>query len=163
VVAGPGRAAIALANDTATEVGTDVGDVLVASTDAACPVPADRRIRSAQDASALAPGYRRSGVAVVAVDVAAGGGSQAWAAEVIGALRPTLVLGIIDAVHKTEDMAAWIDAIGGVDAVVIENPDATVSPASVLALPVPVARLGHQPASPGIWVSAILDRVGACG
>ncbi len=119
-------------------------------------------VRSAEDAAELAPGWRRLGPAVVVIDAPVTGPERSWATHLIAALRPTAVWGVVDATAKAEDIAAWAEALGGIDALALENLEATVSPASALGVGIPVARIDGQPATAARWVAAIVDRMAPC-
>ncbi|HXQ62735.1 MAG TPA: hypothetical protein VN796_10400, partial [Acidimicrobiales bacterium] len=69
---------------------------------------------------------------------------------------------VVDATAKAEDVAAWAEALGGIDALALENLEATVSPASALGVGIPVARIDGQPATAARWVAAIVDRMAPC-
>lgn len=162
LVVGPGGRAGDEAVRLAAEVGTDPAEVVFA-TDRR-PVwatPEELLVRSAGDATSLAPTMRADAVGIVAVDAPSGSKSATllWARRVIDAFDPTHVVAIADAMHKSEDVAAWIAAIGGVDAIVVDNVDTTASPARLTELGLPVSRLGDQPATPARWAATILDRV----
>lgn len=162
VVAGPGRRAATEASRIAGEVGADPGSVAYASENRPrFPVPEELRIQTAEDAMELAPGHRRGRIGVVAVDVPVGSASSAWARHIIHALRPTLVVGVVDAMHKSEDIDAWVRDLDGVDTLIVDNIENTTSPARVLDLELPVTRLGEQAANPSRWAAAVLDRVPA--
>ena len=83
-------------------------------------------------------------------------------AHLIASLRPTAVWGLVDATCKAEDIAAWADALGGIDALALENLDATVSPAAALGAGIPVVRLDGRPASAARWTATIVDRMIRC-
>lgn len=160
VVAGPGPRAAAEASRIAGEVGADPGGVAFASQrPSRWPVPEDLRIRTAEDAMELAPGHRRGRIGVVAVDAPVGSASSAWARHVIHALRPTLVVGVVDAMYKNEDIDCWVRDLDGVDTLIVDNADSTTSPARVLDLELPVTRVGDQAASPARWAATVLDRI----
>ena len=161
VVIGPGRRASAEAARIAGEIGTDPAGVAFATERRPMrPTPEELLIHSADDALELAPGHRRGRVGMVAVDAAVGT-PAAWARHVVDALRPTQVVAVVDAMHKSEDIADWIEAVGGVDALIVDNVAATVSPARILELGVPVSRLGDAPSTPARWVAALSDRMHA--
>lgn len=164
VVVGAGSAARRLAAALATEIGIDAAEVPFASRHdgAHAVVTGKLLVRSAEDAAELAPGWRRSQAAVVVVDAAVTGSARSWATHLIAALRPTAVWGVVDSTAKTEDIAAWAEALGGVDALALENLDATVSPASCLGAGIPVARIDGQPATATRWAAAIVDRMAPC-
>lgn len=162
VVVGPGRRAAAEATRIASEVGADPAGVAFAcERRPVWPTTEELVIHSAEDAMELAPGHRRGRIGVVAVDTPVGASSTVWARHIIHALRPTLVVGVVDAMYKNEDIDSWVRALDGVDALVVDNTDVTTSPARVLDLEVPVSRLGEQPASAARWTATILDCVEA--
>ena len=164
VVVGAGAPARRLAAALAGEVGIDPTEVPFCSRDggASALVTGRLLVRSAEDAAELAPGWRRSRPAVVVVDAPVTGSPRSWATHLIAALRPTAVWGVVESTAKTEDIHAWAGALGGIDALALENLEATVSPASALAAGIPVARIDGQPATAARWVAAIVDRVTPC-
>jgi hypothetical protein len=164
VVVGAGPRAQALAEVLSTEVGSDPAEVPYASIDAAAAAAGHDRllVGTAEDAAELAPGWRRGRVAVVAVDAALSGNHRSWAAHVIAALRPTAVWGVVDATCKAEDVRAWGEDLGGIDAVALENVDATVSPTAALGSGIPVVRLDGRPASAARWTATVVDRIDRC-
>jgi hypothetical protein len=164
VVVGAGAPARRLAAALAGEVGIDPTEVPFCSRDggASALVTGRLLVRSAEDAAELAPGWRRSRPAVVVVDAAVTGSPRSWATHLIASLRPTAVWGVVESTAKTEDIHAWAEALGGIDALALENLEATVSPASALAVGIPVARIDGQPATAARWVAAIVDRVTPC-
>jgi hypothetical protein len=164
VVVGAGSPARRLAASVAGEIGVDPAAIPFASLDASAyaVVTGPLLVRSAEEGAERAPGWRRSQAAVVVVDAGVTGPDRTWAAHLIASLRPTAVWGVVDATSKTEDIVAWADALGGIDALALENIDATVSPASALALGLPVARLDGQMATATRWAATIVDRVGPC-
>jgi hypothetical protein len=84
-----------------------------------------------------------------------------WAASMLDALEPTAVWGVVGADRKTEDVEAWAEGLGGLDALALEHLDATVSPASLLQLGIPVARLEGQKATPALWAVMLAERIAA--
>jgi len=161
VVVGPGAVARRLAGALADEMGSDPTAVAYASCrpDAYAVATGSLLVRSAEEAAERAPGWRRGRPAVVAVDVALTDPGRAWAAHLIAALRPTAVWAVVEATAKTEDIVDYADALGGVDAVALENCDATVSPAALLTTTLAVARLDGQPATALRWAATVVDRV----
>jgi hypothetical protein len=164
VVVGDGTPARRLAAALAGEMGTDPAVVPFASLDTQAHMVATGPllVRSAEDAAVRGPGWRRSQPAVVVVDASVTGTDRSWATHLISALRPTAVWGVVDATAKTEDIAAWTEDLGGVDALALEHLDATVSPAAVLSLGAPVARIDGQPATAARWVATVVDRIKPC-
>ncbi len=90
---------------------------------------------------------------MVVVEAAVTNGGRSWATHLIAALRPTAVWGVVDSTSKTEDVAAWAEALGGLDALALENTDATVSPAAALGAGIAVARIDGQPATAARWAA----------
>jgi hypothetical protein len=161
VVVGDPLRARELAQAIAGEIGADSGDVPFASLDPDAEAQVGERllVRSVEEAAELAPGWRRSQAVVVVVDAPLAGPQGSWAAHVITALRPTAVWATVDATCKAEDIRAWAAGLGGVDAVALENLDATVSPAAVLGTGIPVVRLDGRPATAARWTATIVDRI----
>jgi len=95
----------------------------------------------------------------VAVIDAPLGRPTAWVAEVLGALEPTAVWGVVEASRKVEDLAAWSSDLGGLDALCLTGLDDTVSPATPLRTGIPVALLEGHPATPDRWADLLLTRL----
>lgn len=162
VVVGPAGRATEEAARIAAEVGSDPAGVAVASNRGIVTTLRDELvIHNADEAAEMAPGHRRGRVGVVAVDAQVGGGSTAWARHVIDSLRPTLLLAVVDAMYKTEDLEDWIAGLGGVDGLVVDHVDTTASPARILDLELPISRIDDQPSTPVRWAATILDRLEA--
>jgi hypothetical protein len=160
VVAGPLADSVEIASEIAGSVGTLASEVLVASAGPyIASIPPERRLRSAKKAAVRGPAARFGSVGVVAVDIPVGSNSTQWANEIIGALHPTAVVGIVDAVDKADDIEDWADALGGVDSLIVTNPASSRSPATVLDVPIPVSRLGTVRATAASWAAIILDRL----
>ena len=161
VVVGDGVAARRLGAALADEMGIDPAEVPFASRhhDAHAVATGALLVRSAEEAAERAPGWRRARPAVVVVDASMIGHDRLWATDLIAALRPTAVWTVVDATAKTEDITAWVDSLGGVDALALEHIDATVSPAAVFGVGVPVARIDGHPTSAARWVATVVDRV----
>jgi hypothetical protein len=164
VVVGSGAPARRLGAALADEMGIDPARIPLASLDPGAYALATGTLllRSADDAAERAPGWRRSEAALVVVDAGVTTRERSWAAHLIAALRPTAVWGVVDSTSKTEDVAAWAEALGGVDALALENTDATVSPAAALGAGIAVARINGQPASAARWAATIVDRMPPC-
>lgn len=104
---------------------------------------------------------RRDQPSVVVVDTELCAEKPAWAYHVLAALEPEATWGVVDATRKTEDLAAWVDGLGGVDALAVNEIDATVSPAAVLQLDVPVGRIDGRTATPSLWAALLTERLAA--
>jgi hypothetical protein len=161
VVVGGGASVRRLAAGLAGELGIDPVAVPFASRDAGAFVHATGKllVRSPEDAGERAPGWRRSRPAIVAVEAPVTTTERSWAAGLIASLQPSAVWGVVDSTCKPEDIAAWAEILGRVDALALENVTASVSPAAALGVGLPVARLDGQPATAPRWVAAIAPRL----
>jgi hypothetical protein len=156
VVVGERRAAARLAADVAAELHLTKRDIVMAEDGP------ERPGRLVSPADALAE--RRTwtaGPTVLALTAPMGSRDLRWATDMLDALEPTAVWGVVDADRKVEDVEAWAEAIGGLDAVAVERLDATVSPASILRLGIPVARVEGQVATPALWAVTLAERLAA--
>jgi hypothetical protein len=97
----------------------------------------DRVIQSAEVAIEERRSWRwRDHPSVVAIEQEVRPDRSAWTTEILLALEPTLCWGVAKASHKPEDLAAWSDALGGLD---------------VLAL--------VEPATPALWATLLCARL----
>jgi hypothetical protein len=160
---GERNAGLALAADLAAELVLNPENILVAtSARGLASIPAERRIGSVAAAAALRPALAGvGGPTIVVVDAPTHRAGAAWAAHLLAALEPTVVWGVVDAFRKPEDLRAWAERVGGLDALAVLGVDETESPAAVLRVGIPVARLDGTPASPLRWASLLADRLAA--
>ena len=115
--------------------------------------PVELVARGAASTAALAPGWRRSSPAVVAVftDAAATASGARAVRKAVGQLRPTMVICAVEATAKPEDIAMAVAYIGGADALMVHRTKATCTPATVLNVGLPVLALERRPASIAAW------------
>jgi hypothetical protein len=118
-------------------------------------LPPDLFVESPEQAAALSPGWRRDRVGVVAVEIGTTLDTSPRARSMLRALRPTVTLVIADATQKSADIVFRADALGGADALLLDNLHATMTPAEVLATHLPIACLGGEPATPAAWVRVV--------
>jgi hypothetical protein len=148
------------ANSVALSVGCPRDEVAVASSTASDrQARPEYRARTASQAAAMGPGWRRDRVGVVAVYAPPLGSDQRWTRQMLRALRPSCVWGIADATTKPDDVRRWAAAIGGVDALVMTDVGSTATPAAILSLGIPVARLDDEPATPARWAAVVAELV----
>lgn len=156
VLVGERRAATSLAHDLATELGLKRTDVKVAD-------PASKAESGLHDPAQVAElraGWgRQPKVVAVAAPLARTGLTWAW--DTLAALEADALWGIVGADRKCEDVEAWSAALGGFDALAITDLDQTVSPAALLELGIPVARLDGHPATPAAWAALLTARLAA--
>jgi hypothetical protein len=162
-VIGAADRALVLASRLALSIGLDPAEVVVASP-AEVGESGSERIVIGSGAAAESHAEKwatRSRPTVVSIAAAPGSGRETWAGNVIEALQPAAVWGVVEATRKPEDVAAWSDAVGQVDALALEDVDATTSPAAVLGTGIPVAQLDGQLASPEAWTALLAGRLRA--
>jgi hypothetical protein len=154
-VVGTRLAARRVAESLARDLGRREDDVMIASPTGAT------HVRPSDDLESVRAACRRPWLpsTVVAVGTPVGGRHVDWGRQVLDALEPDLVWGVVDADRKCEDIAAWAHDLGGLDALALERLDATVTPAAPLSLGIPVARLDGEPATPERWADLLTRRL----
>lgn len=163
VVVGERQAAMKMARDMASEAGLDPDSIVLATSKRVPARSAQHLVISGSDDAAekRRSWRRRDRPSVVVVDSELGGEKPAWAFHVLAALEPEATWAVVDATRKTEDVAAWMHQLGGVDALAVNGIDATVSPAAVLQLDVPVGHIDGRRASPALWAALLTERLAA--
>ena len=87
-----------------------------------------------------------------------GGGS--WLTHMLSIWSPDAVWGVVDATRKLEDVVPWLDGLPRLDAVMIQETEATADPAAVLShLTAPVARIDGARATAHRWASLLCERL----
>lgn len=162
-VVGERQAALALARDLSAEAGLDPDAVTIATRKRLpARTPENLVINGSDDALEKRRSWRRrERPSVVVIDTDLCGDKPAWAYHVLAALEPEATWGVVEATRKTEDVAAWMMGLGGVDALAVNDLDATTSPAAVLQLDIPVGRIDGRPASPSLWAALLTERLAA--
>lgn len=162
-VVGERDAALTLARSIATELGLAHDEVVLAAEDddgddlpLGCLLPT---VPAVADERCSARWRRRPSIVVVATPVRPG--ASTFGRRALEALEPTATWGAVAAGTKPEDVLAWSDSLGGVDAVAVDGLDATSTPASILCTGIPVAKLDGRPASPALWTALLLERLAA--
>ncbi len=136
----------------ARTLGCDAEDVALV-----CEQMPDRAVspgllaRSPAEVASFAPGWRRDRVCIVAVYAPALGEDQRWAREVLRAMRPSSVVAVVSATTKPEDVARWVQAVGGADALALVDVRRTCTPGAVLSIGIPVLSLDGEAATPSCW------------
>lgn len=155
-VVGDGHAAVDAAAVLARELGQSADDVIVAAPDQRGFNP----VRDAAEAEARAAMWRRCGTPlVVAICATPGPAGAAWVGEMRRALAPVAMWGAVRADRKPEDIAAWVESVGGVDALAVSGCGDTATPAAVLATGIPVASLEGRRASAAAWTALLVERL----
>jgi hypothetical protein len=161
VIAGELDRALECAAALADREGIDLDTIVVASQARHRRGVASRHLVASPDEAAdLAERSRRlPHPLIVAIHAPVSAESDRWATRMLAALAPTAVWGVASATHKSEDLAAWADGLGGFDALAVEDLSATTSPADVLATGIPVASLDGRHATPALWAALIAARL----
>ena len=122
--------------------------------------PIERRIADHDRAAELRRSWRRRSTPVlVAVDAPIGLRHTTWTRHVLDVLEPAAVWAVVDAQRKPEDVVAWGERIGGVDAVAIDRTGETASPAAILTTGLPVSLLDGHAATPARWAAVLDERL----
>jgi hypothetical protein len=161
VIAGELDRALECAAALADRQGIDLDTIVVASQARHRRGVASRQLVASPDEAAdLAERSRRLPHSlIVALHAPVSAEPDRWATRMLAALAPTAVWGVAGATHKTEDLAAWADGLGGFDALALEDISATTSPADVLGAGIPVASLDGRHATPALWAALIAARL----
>ena len=154
--------ALELAIRVSEEHGADPDEILLASPGyRGRRIAAWRRMSTVDEAvSARRSWRRRTNVTVIAVEAPVHGDEADWAASILAALEPNLAWGIVHAGAKTEDLAWWVDRLGGIDALSVNGTARTVTPGGVLSLGIPVGLLDGEEATSEGWASILLAGAG---
>jgi hypothetical protein len=161
-VIGDAASALAVAARVAGELGSEDGNVALASREQGFCVPSWLQLADVQTAATRRRMWRRRPApVVVAVDAPMIPNLDGWAREVLDALEPSMVLGLVDARSKPEDVEAWARVLGGIDAIALGNVRATMSPGAVLQLSIPVLWLDGEAATPERWSKLLLEQLAA--
>ncbi len=161
-VVGSAQSSLRVARELAHELGLVEEDIALASAFSTNEVASWLHVTTPQDAMDRRRSWRRrDDLTIVAVDSPVGRFGSSWAREVLDALEPSLVWGIVEASRKPEDVLAWTEHLGGLDSFAVEQLDSTTTPAAILKLPIPVARLDGVPATPEQWASILAARLAA--
>jgi hypothetical protein len=157
-VVGTGPQPVLLARDISEELDLDpdrvvlatqapLGEGIPAWLQVCDPATAEERRRSWR---------RREYPTVVACSLPPGREHLRWAREMLDSFEPTSTWAIVEAGWKSEDIRHWAEVLGGIDVLALRNLAQTVSPAAVLELGIPVARLEGQPATPIAWADYLM-------
>jgi len=161
-VVGNADHAMAMAQQLAQELGCDEREIVVAGELADSETPSWMQLRDLAEATERRRSWRRRTTpTVVAVAAPLGYDPAIWAKPMLDALEPTMAWGVVSADRKAEDVRAWIDRLGGVDAIALTETTFTVSPATMLQLGIPIARLDGDRADPMRWANLLLGRLAA--
>jgi hypothetical protein len=164
-VVGAREAALVAACELAAEAGIEARRILLASADDdgadLWPGQLVPSVDAATDVRCVA--RFRPTVTIVAVVAPVGRTTSLFARRVLEALEPTGVWAAVDAGRKAEDVRAWADALGGVDALVVTGLAETTTPATVLQPGLPIARVDGRPSNPALLTAMLLDEPPSLG
>lgn len=161
-VVGPLHLALDLARQLAGDLGLPLASAVFAATDG----PVDTEVSARQQVQDVdtavthrATWRRRRNLTVVAIDAPLTSAGAQQARSYLAAFGPTAVWGVVEATRKPQDVGAWTRAVGGVHALALTGVEETADPAAVLALGIPVGRLGSRAATPAVWASLLTGRL----
>jgi hypothetical protein len=118
-----------------------------------------RTVRNAEDAQRS--WSRRPRPTIVAIEAEPGSRDAGWAEHILTALEPIATYGVADATRKSDDIKAWSEALGGIDALAVNNVEETVSPAAILATGIPIDRVDGRRVTPAFWALLLTERLAA--
>jgi hypothetical protein len=173
-VVGPIEQAMEIARELAVDARTHPREIVICESDDPSRV---RGVRGGRRKTDLPEHLRLSGIdeaeehrrswrrrlepTVVVIDAGINPTDATWARDIVAVLEPHSVWGVVDGGRKVEDLAAWSDDLGGLDALAVTGVADTLTPASVLHLGLPVGLVDGEPASPMLWAELLLDRIAA--
>lgn len=153
---------VRVARELAAELSIDPDEVVVASQANDDRLPPWLHLADAHSAAQRRRAWwRRGRLTLVAVDNTEATDDARWTRGMLDAIEPTLAWGVVDATRKPEDVTAWADKLGALDAIALENIRATVSPAAILHTGIPVARIDGRRATPERWAQLLATRLAA--
>jgi hypothetical protein len=142
------------------QVGLAPDRLMLASRSDSRVFPSSRRLSGVQEVDEHRRSWRRSGApTLVVVDDPVDVRTTSWARHVLDALEPSAVWAVVDAQRKPEDVVAWAERIGGVDAIALDGTEHTASPASMLATGLPVGLVDGHAATPARWAAVLDERL----
>lgn len=158
VVVGDPRVAAEAADLLAGQVGQTAADVVWAGVDR----HGFNTLSTPDQAERQAALWRSCGAPfVVAVCPPEGAAGISWTRAMLEALEPVAVWAAVRADRKPDDVTAWLDGLGTVDALAVGACADTCSPAAVLSTGVPVAALEGRRATPAAWTALLVERLAA--
>ena len=104
----------------------------------------------------------KDNVTIVALAAPLATSERAWANEIIEALSPDVVCGVVESTHKPEDIASWAIDVGRIDCLAVRGKGATRTPAAILACGIPVALIDGEEATSELWASIVSKRLAIC-
>ncbi|MBG0833331.1 hypothetical protein HS041_37145 [Planomonospora sp. ID67723] len=161
VIAGETHAALRMAKQVARTLNVGAGQILLAApSTAGTDVHSSRRLSGPRAAIQKARKIHRDDVPyVVVVATTPEDRNGEWVSAVADGLGATAVWAVVDATRKTADTARHLGSLGKVDAIVVNAPDATGDPASVLELNLPVSYLADRPSTSQAWAALLCERL----
>ncbi len=88
-----------------------------------------------------------------------GEAASSWTRQVLAALEPAFVIGIVSACASPAETRRWIGMLGGVDALAFVDMQHAPNPASVLQFDLPIMFLDGHDATPEHWARLLAKSV----
>jgi len=164
MVVGPGAETFAAARSLALSLRLEPEDVQWAASGALAGLaPEGSRITSLETAAERQlASTTRGTVTVIAVDAPLRTSGGPWLEHMLSVWSPTAVWAVLDSTRKPEDLVPWLDGLPCLDAVIVQDTDATADPAAVLShVSVPVALVDGARATAHRWASLLCERLEA--
>jgi hypothetical protein len=162
MVVGPGAETFSAARSLALSLRLEPEDVQwAASGTLAGLAPESSRITSLETAAERQlASTSRGTVTIIAVDAPLRTSGGPWLEHMLSVWSPSAVWAVLDSTRKPEDLVPWLDGLPRLDAVVVQDTDATADPAAVLShVSVPVALVDGARATAHRWASLLCERL----
>jgi hypothetical protein len=150
---------MATARSVAADVGAPVDEITLA-TERNVWRQTDQVVLSPEEAAESRRSWRwRGHPSVVAIESPVRPHPTEWTSSMLRALEPTVCWGVAQAAQKPEDLAAWSEALGGLDVLALVGLDDTTSPAAALSTQLPIGRLEGHLATAELWAKLLCSRL----
>jgi hypothetical protein len=162
MVVGPGAETFAAARSLALSLRLEPEDVQWAASGALAGLaPEGSRITSLETAAERQrTSTTRGTVTIIAVDAPLRTSGGPWLEHMLAVWSPSAVWAVLDSTRKPEDLVPWLNGLPSLDAVIVQDTDATADPAAVLNhVSVPVALVDGARATAHRWASLLCERL----
>jgi hypothetical protein len=162
MVVGPGAETFAAARSLARSLRLEPEDVQWAASGALAGLaPEGSRITSLETAAERQrTSTTRGTVTIIAVDAPLRTSGGPWLEHMLAVWSPSAVWAVLDSTRKPEDLVPWLNGLPSLDAVIVQDTDATADPAAVLNhVSVPVALVDGARATAHRWASLLCERL----
>lgn len=162
VVVGPGAEALEAAGTVADMLRVSASRIRWAAPEALSPLATSAlRIKSIEEAHGWAGQSSKasSKTNIVAVNAPLSESTAAWTAQMVTALRPDVVLAVVDATRKPGDVDRWLNRVPSVDGLLLHSVADSADPATFLLPSAPVLMIDGKKATAPAWASLLCERL----